>query len=150
MKLVPEVYKKKISEAVTHYWRTLSSPAEKQKSGEPDQERRAAVTGGKQMEGFCELIQWIRQKNGLRDAWVLCGDFLLQNEKRSFDFIIGNPPYIRIEQLSATLQAEYRSRYASLFDRADIYVAFIEHGLDLLSQDGKLSFPHFDFVDTRK
>ncbi len=82
----------------------------------------------------------LKDAEALAETWVLCGDFLLQNKNRSFDFIIGNPPYIRIEQLSTTLQAEYRSRYASLFDRADIYVAFIEHGLDLLSQDGKLSF----------
>ncbi|ETR73611.1 MAG: putative DNA modification methyltransferase [Candidatus Magnetoglobus multicellularis str. Araruama] len=76
----------------------------------------------------------------LANSWVRYGDFLLENDGRIFDFVIGNPPYIRIEQLSPILHAEYRSRYSSLFDRADIYVAFIEHGLDLLKDNGSLTF----------
>ncbi|GMV43520.1 MAG: hypothetical protein AMXMBFR64_52360 [Myxococcales bacterium] len=53
---------------------------------------------------------------------------------------MGNPPYVRTEQLAPTLQAEYRRRYATLFDRADLYVAFIERGLRLLGEDGMLSY----------
>lgn len=75
----------------------------------------------------------------LAEQWVREGDFLLAQEE-PFDVIVGNPPYIRIEQLGPSLQAEYRRRYVSLFDRADLYVAFIEHGLDLLTADGILSF----------
>jgi hypothetical protein len=76
----------------------------------------------------------------LAQAWVVEGDFLLAPLHRRFHFIVGNPPYVRIEQLAPRLQAEYRGRYASLYDRADIYVAFIERSLDLLSHDGVLSF----------
>lgn len=73
-------------------------------------------------------------------AWVREGDFLLASAPRPVDVVVGNPPYIRIEQLSEPLQAEYRRRYRSLYDRADIYVAFIERGLSLLSPCGTLSF----------
>lgn len=76
----------------------------------------------------------------LVDAWVKEDDFLLAPLDRHFDVVVGNPPYIRIEQLSETLQSEYRRRYATLYDRADIYVAFIERGLTLLSATGALSF----------
>ncbi len=72
--------------------------------------------------------------------WVNCGDFLLAPQERRFDFVVGNPPYVRIEQLSPLLQEEYRRRYLSLYDRADLYVAFIERGLNLLATDGVLSF----------
>ena len=65
MQLVPKGYKQKLSNAVAHYWLTLSTQAAKQKSGDADRGRRAAVTGGKQMDGFCELIDWICIKNGL-------------------------------------------------------------------------------------
>ena len=75
----------------------------------------------------------------LAEQWVREGDFLLAQDG-PFDVVIGNPPYIRIEQLSPSLQAEYRRRYTSLYDRADLYVAFIERGLDLLKPDGVLSF----------
>jgi hypothetical protein len=70
MQLVPKGYKQKLSNAVAHYWLTLSTQAAKQKSGDADRGRRAAVTGGKQMDGFCELLGWICIKNGLSDADV--------------------------------------------------------------------------------
>jgi hypothetical protein len=76
----------------------------------------------------------------LSHAWIREGDFLLAPIQRRFDVVVGNPPYIRIEQLAPKLQSEYRHRYASLFDRADIYVAFIERSLDLLGAKGVLSF----------
>lgn len=73
-------------------------------------------------------------------TWVAHGDFLLAPRPLRFDVVVGNPPYIRIEQLSPKVQEEYRRRYASLYDRADLYVAFIEHGLNLLAPKGVLSF----------
>lgn len=77
----------------------------------------------------------------LAEQWIQQGDFLLASiEPRGFDAIVGNPPYIRIEQLSPEIQSAYRERYESLFDRADIYVAFIERSLDLLGPRGTLSF----------
>ena len=77
---------------------------------------------------------------GLAEQWVRQGDFLLAPLQRAFDCVVGNPPYIRIEQLSPEIQAEYRRRYSTLFDRADLYVAFIERSLSLLSPNGVLSF----------
>ncbi len=81
-----------------------------------------------------------RVAENLVESWVREDDSLLAPIDRSFEFVIGNPPYIRIEQLSEALQAEYRRRYQSLFDRADLYVAFIERGLTCLSPSGVLSF----------
>lgn len=76
----------------------------------------------------------------LASRWLVCGDYLLAHSTRTFDYIVGNPPYIRIEQISTQLQSEYRRRYESLYDRADLYVAFIEKSLRLLNDNGKLSF----------
>ncbi len=76
----------------------------------------------------------------LANGWVLEGDFLLANLTPRFDVVIGNPPYIRIEHLSNELQAEYRRRFSTLFDRADLYVAFIEKSLQTLAPTGIVSF----------
>lgn len=77
----------------------------------------------------------------LAEQWVRQGDFLLASfEGDGFDTVVGNPPYIRIEQLAPELQSEYRRRYESLYDRADLYVAFIERSLALLKPSGTLSF----------
>jgi hypothetical protein len=70
LKLVPDGYKKRLNAAVAHYWVTFSSQAAKQKSGDADRGRRTAVTGGKQMDGFCELIHWVCMKNGLSDTGI--------------------------------------------------------------------------------
>ena len=76
----------------------------------------------------------------LAEQWVQRADYLLQPLEQDFDVVVGNPPYVRIEQLSPALQAEYRRRFATVFDRADLYVAFIERSLHLLSPKGVLSF----------
>lgn len=76
----------------------------------------------------------------LASKWIQCADFLLTPLPADSDCIVGNPPYVRVEQISPALAAEYRSRYRSIFDRADLYVAFIERSLSLLSERGVLSF----------
>src|SRR3546814_1594882 len=67
-------------------------------------------------------------------------DFLLCSLSAMFDFVVGNPPYVRQERIPASLLAEYRRRYRTLYDRADLYVLFYERGLDLLAPGGRLGF----------
>lgn len=76
----------------------------------------------------------------LAEHWIQKADFLLAKLGPKFDVVVGNPPYIRIEQLHPGLQAEYRARFATLYDRADLYVAFIEKGLQLIPETGVLAF----------
>jgi type I restriction-modification system DNA methylase subunit len=65
-----------------------------------------------------------------------------------FDCIIGNPPYIRVQELNRWAPEEcefYKSRYKSAAKgNYDIYVVFIERALELLADDGFLGFicPH--------
>lgn len=76
----------------------------------------------------------------LADRWLVQGDFLLTQFSHRFDVVVGNPPYVRQELIPAALLAEYRRRYATLFDRADLYIPFIERSLQLLDEAGALSF----------
>jgi Eco57I restriction-modification methylase/TaqI-like C-terminal specificity domain len=76
----------------------------------------------------------------LISAWLKSGDFLLQPMQGSFDFIVGNPPYVRQEIIPPVLLAQYRKLYSALYDRADLYVPFIERSLSLLANGGQLSF----------
>ena len=65
-----------------------------------------------------------------------------------FDAVIGNPPYIRIQALKewAPLEVEhYKKRFKSASKgNYDIYVVFVENGLNLLNSNGRLGFilPH--------
>jgi len=76
----------------------------------------------------------------LCSAWLVRDDFLLTRIEGRFDFVVGNPPYVRQERIPAALLAEYRRRFHTLYDRADIYVPFFERALDLLDADGVLGF----------
>lgn len=82
-----------------------------------------------------------REAAELADTWVMTGDFLLvEHEEKSADFVIGNPPYIRIEDISPDRLAAYRASCPTMAGRADIYVGFFERGMDLLKPEGKLAF----------
>jgi hypothetical protein len=72
--------------------------------------------------------------------WLVFGDYLLAELDGQFDAVVGNPPYVRQELIADALMAEYRARYSTIYDRADIYVPFIERSLSALKPKGKLGF----------
>lgn len=76
----------------------------------------------------------------LAHAWLRQGDFLLAELDGAFDVVIGNPPYVRQELIPDALMAAYRERYSTIYDRADIYVPFIERSLGLLAPGGRCGF----------
>jgi hypothetical protein len=77
----------------------------------------------------------------LAKGWVTHDDFLLaRREIASADYVIGNPPYIRLEAVSAARSAGYRRACATMGGRADVYVGFFEVGLESLRHNGKLGF----------
>jgi len=76
----------------------------------------------------------------LADSWLTCDDFLLAFISQDFDFVVGNPPYVRQENIPEPLLVEYRCRFQTMFDRADIYIPFIERSLKLLKDGGSLGF----------
>jgi hypothetical protein len=73
-------------------------------------------------------------------SWFLQDDFLLCQLPSSFTHVVGNPPYVRQERIPDILLSHYRARYKTIFDRADLYVPFIERGLQLLATQGRLAF----------
>ncbi|MBU8541761.1 Eco57I restriction-modification methylase domain-containing protein [Falsiroseomonas tokyonensis] len=76
----------------------------------------------------------------LADSWLIQGDFLLIDLPGRFHFVVGNPPYVRQEQIHDALLAAYRARYATVYDRADLYIPFIERSLTQLEEGGQLGF----------
>ncbi|MGH9875603.1 MAG: Eco57I restriction-modification methylase domain-containing protein [Pyrinomonadaceae bacterium] len=94
--------------------------------------------------GIAELFKegGIRESDSqeILTSWLSQGDFLLTPMVERFTHVIGNPPYLRQELIPAALMAEYRSRFQTIYDRADIYVPFIERSLFLLENGGMLGF----------
>lgn len=80
------------------------------------------------------------EARALTEAWLVRDDFLLTSLEGGFTHVVGNPPYVRQELIPQVLIDEYRRRYATIFDRADLYVPFIERSLELLAPAGALGF----------
>ncbi len=74
------------------------------------------------------------------NTWVREADYLLKDSDISADFVIGNPPYIRSEDMSRELREQYMARSSCMTIGADIFVGFIEVGLRSLAPDGVLAF----------
>jgi SAM-dependent methyltransferase len=66
-------------------------------------------------------------------------DFL-QPASESFDFIIGNPPYVPITGLTVCERDAYRRHYKTAVGRFDLYLLFFEQGLRQLAPAGRLVF----------
>lgn len=78
--------------------------------------------------------------DSLTASWLHTGDFLLDSVPDQVDFVVGNPPYIRTEDLDDATEIEYRNRWTTMRGRADIYVGFYERGLEILREGGALGF----------
>lgn len=70
MKLLSDL-EKRIHDSVKYFWLTRDKQLEQQaQTGKADQGFRSAVTGGKQMDGFVELIKELVKLNGIDDIEI--------------------------------------------------------------------------------
>jgi len=76
----------------------------------------------------------------LAAGWVRTGDYLFESGRMDADFVIGNPPYIRLEEIPEETAMLYRDAYPTMRGRADLYVAFFEAALRQLRRDGVCAF----------
>ena len=84
---------------------------------------------------------------GIVQNWIRQADFLLDPEieligrlGEGIDFVIGNPPYIRLESINPETTNYYRKLFKTMTGRADIYVGFYEKALSLLNPGGVCGF----------
>ncbi len=93
-----------------------------------------------------------RRLQGEPGVILIRGDFLTM-QLESFDYIVGNPPYVAIEELSAEERARYRRLFATARGRLDLYLLFWERALRLLRPEGRLVFitpEKFVYVETAR
>ncbi len=72
--VLPEGYEAQARRAVAHYWATRQAQARRQQN--QDVGNRRSVTGGKQLDGFAELVRQTLAHNGLSAAGVVVGGAL--------------------------------------------------------------------------
>jgi hypothetical protein len=87
----------------------------------------------------CGIAQ--TEASDLARTWIRDGDYLLAaQELPPADVVVGNPPYIRLEDMDTEIAETYRQRYQTMVGRADVYVAFYEAALNGLKPGGVCVF----------
>lgn len=71
---------------------------------------------------------------------LFVADFLQLKLHEKFDIIIGNPPYVRNENIPLISKQIYQTKYSTFTHRSDLYVPFYEKALKLLETNGVLSY----------
>lgn len=73
------------------------------------------------------------------DLKIYCSEVF--SEKKGFDVLIGNPPYIQLQKEGGKLGKKYENEGYDTFARTgDIYQLFYERGHKLLNDSGRLCF----------
>lgn len=72
---------------------------------------------------------------------IRCGDALqiFRDYHHRMDYVVGNPPYVRIHHLDSQSLAASGLQFASE-GMYDLYLAFFEIGFEMLNQTGKLAY----------
>jgi hypothetical protein len=64
-------YESELKEAIRHFWQTRDSQSRMQKNKNvQDRGSRGAVTGGKQMDGFTQLLKKVSMDSGVPEEWI--------------------------------------------------------------------------------
>ena len=83
----------------------------------------------------------LRDARSLANHWVRTGDYLFEAfNLPPADYVIGNPPYVRLEDIPEEVVGLYRTSYPTMMGRADLYIEFYEAALRQLKPSGVCTF----------
>lgn len=123
-----------------HYERSVTDCASALISYELDPEA-ATETRATLMRVLCHHEIPADDATLLATTWVRSGDYLLEAPSLpAADFVIGNPPYVRLEDMDEATATHYRRHYRTMVGRADLYVAFFEAALKQLKAGGVCAY----------
>lgn len=87
------------------------------------------------------LIEWATVTHGLslKLPNLHCGDALDHTAVGVYDYVVGNPPYIRVHNMDARLRQKIKP-YQHSIGTTDLYIIFFELGLRWLKPAGTLGY----------
>ena len=112
-----------------HVADTLSPTVREKQEGSTDSDSQQAQ------------IQQFADYNGRAQAFIEDRNEVDRiKDEMVFDVVIANPPYVKTQNITGPKE-EYAARYSSVDSKSfDIYVPFIERGLDWMAEDGSLAY----------
>jgi len=79
-------------------------------------------------------------KNKIKKFNSIIDDFCFHDFNEKFDFIIGNPPYVRIQNLNGRKEQLQKNYITASNGSIDLYFCFFEQALNLLNKNGRIAF----------
>lgn len=114
------------------------------------QSAELSVPPGVAFETHPERITAGQEKHQDKPVEFLSEDFLQPSpDWGTFEYIIGNPPYVPIEDIKH--KTKYKRIFDTATDRFDLYILFFERALQLLTDGGRLVFvtpEKFEYTET--
>lgn len=101
------------------------------------------------VEQACQLVRRALTDDGwpepdvekLAGEWVQVADYLLRPMGvDAVDLVVGNPPYVRLEDVPDARMQAYRAACRTMTGRSDLYIGFFERALCSLKAGGKVGF----------
>jgi len=96
------------------------------------------------VDDMLENVRYLKEEHNDGRLFKMFEDTVLAlvvKNYMEYDYVVGNPPYVRVQNLPDTQKEMMESLYDSTTGNYDIYCPFYERGLDWLSEDsGKLGF----------
>jgi len=96
----------------------------------------------KSIKNLNKLVS-LKLDNKIIVNWKIYNDDTLFKYKEYisfFDFVVGNPPYIRIHNLDLEVRKYLKKEFNFTEGTIDMYISFFELGFKILKKDGKLGF----------
>ncbi len=95
-----------------------------------------------------ELKNNIKTGNSLIESLEIAGEKAFEWQKEfdevfkcgGFDVVLGNPPYVRVDNLNEKDKAYWKNKFSTANGKYDLYYLFIEHALELLKDGGCFGF----------
>jgi hypothetical protein len=101
-------------------------------------DRLLFVTKKSSMKAINDFLKW-DPFNESSSPWF--NPKIMFGLEESFDIVIGNPPYIQLQKNRGELRKKYEELgYKTFNSMGDLYVLFIERGLELLNKNGILTY----------
>ncbi len=98
---------------------------------------------------LCLLLLQERFQREPTDINIVCGDSLLLDwkaafpkvfEQKGFDAVIGNPPYVKIQNMDVKIRNVLPKKWSTITGSHNLYIPFIQLGSQLLNSKGRMGY----------
>ncbi|WP_418281061.1 Eco57I restriction-modification methylase domain-containing protein [Halorubrum sp. DTA98] len=95
------------------------------------------------VDDILATVRYLREDHGDGRLFKMFEDTVLAlvvKNYMEYDYVVGNPPYVRVQYLPERQKRFLGELYDSAIGNYDLYCLFTERGIDMLSEGGRLGY----------